>query len=79
MISIKLCNDYNRLYTLYIMHVIYFQSLKEFGTFKYIQDNSARMRDVELLTGLRLVQKSTNSVKVRLLTHLAVGLWDRLS
>ncbi len=45
-----------------------------------MQDNSARMKDVELLSGLRLAaQNSTNRMQMRLLTHLTVGLWDRLS
>ena len=51
----------------------------ESGTFHYLQDNMGRMRDVEHLTGLRLFEKAPTTDRLRLLTHMSVGLWDWMS
>ena len=49
------------------------------GQFNYIKNNVARVRDIELLTGLQFFPDLDNTPRLRLETHLDVGLWDRLT
>ena len=46
---------------------------------EYIKNNVARVKDVELLTGLTFFPHLDSTARLRLNTHLAVGLWDRLT
>ena len=51
-------------------HTLYLQSYKD-----YLRDNVARIRDIELLTGLQFMTfKSDMSTRLR--TFLPIDLWD---
>ena len=49
------------------------------GQVNYIKYNVARVRDIELLTGLQFFPNMENTPRLRLDTYLQVGLWERLS
>lgn len=49
------------------------------GQANYIKNNVARVRDIELLTGLQFFPNLENTPRLRLDIHLQVGLWERLS
>lgn len=46
---------------------------------EYLADNVARVRDIELLTGLKLFSSYNTSTRARLSTFLPVSLWPSLS
>lgn len=46
---------------------------------EYLADNVARVRDIELLTGLKLFSSYNTSTRARLSTFLPVSLWPSLN
>lgn len=55
----------------YVVNVVNFYQPEE----EYLRENVARIRDIELLTGLRLLSKFNEETSARPRTHLTTALW----
>ena len=58
---------------------ILFQMQQDFLKDLYLKHNTARVRDIELLTGLIFFNQLSSKQRVDVSTYLSVNLWPRLS